>query len=130
MILHRKELVNKRYPFESLRIKEVQESFDQDLLDFLRMFDYTVFTVVIDKLEHLRKYTAWSFDPYHYCLRVLVERYVLWLREIDSVGDVMAESRGGKEDRRLKDSFNRLYRTGTEFLEPKIFSDYLTSCQL
>ena len=130
VILHRKELVNKRYPFESLRNREVQESFDQDLLHLLRKLNYTVVTVVIDKLEHLRKYTAWSFDPYHYCLRVLVERYVLWLREIGGVGDVMAESRGGKEDRRLKDSFHRLYRTGTEFLEPKSFSAYLTSSQL
>ena len=86
---------------------------------------------MIDKLELLRKYPGLSFDPYdYYCFWVLVERYVLWLREIGGVGDVMAESRGGKEDRRIKDSFNRLYRTGTEFLDPKIFADYLTSCQL
>jgi hypothetical protein len=70
-------------------------------------------TVVIDKLKHSQRYQVWRFDPYHYCLAILVERYVLWLRAQKSVGDVMAESRGGKEDRRLKDSFNRVFTGGS-----------------
>lgn len=42
----------------------------------------------------------------------------------------MAESRGGKEDRRLKDSFLRLWKEGTEFITPEIFQKVLTSKQL
>lgn len=130
VILHRKELVNKRHPFEALRDPRVETAFNSELLQLLRELEYMVITVVIDKLEHKRKYTVWQIDPYHYCLRVLVERFVRWLDERNAVGDVMAESRGGKEDRRLKDSFVRVVREGTGPVPAELISQRLTSCQL
>ena len=130
LILHRKELVNKRYPFYHLRDPAVENAFNDELLDLLRKLDYTVITTVIDKLEHQRRYAIWRYDPYHYCLSVLVERYVLWLERHEAIGDVMAESRGGKEDRRLKDSFARLYEEGTDYVRPAKLAEYLTSKQL
>jgi len=45
-------------------------------------------------------------------------------------GDVMAESRGGKEDRRLKDSFARLWQQGTDYVDPDQFQKSFTSRQL
>lgn len=42
----------------------------------------------------------------------------------------MAESRGGKEDMRLKKSFLKLYEEGTEYLLPERFQSVLTSKQL
>jgi len=130
IILHRKELVNKKWPFESLRNTKVELVFNAELLDFLRNLEYSVITVVIDKLEHLRRYQVWRSDPYHYCLSVLVERYVLWLQSKSAVGDVMVESRGGKEDRRLKSSFARSYAEGTNYLPADTFAKHLTSKQL
>ncbi len=130
LILHRKELVNKRYPFHSLRDPLIEDSFNAELLSLLRELDYVVITTVIDKLEHKHRYDVWRYDPYHYCLSVLVERYVLWLEARQAVGDVMAESRGGKEDRRLKASFERLYNEGTDHVPPVKFARYLTSKQL
>jgi len=130
VILHRKELVNRKRPFENLRKPKVERAFNSELLDFLKRLEYVVITVVIDKLEHLERYRIWRFDPYHYCLSVLVERYVLWLQSQNAVGDVMVESRGGKEDRRLKVSFEHLYERGTEFLKPESFARHLTSKQL
>jgi len=73
---------------------------------------------------------AWRYDPYHYCLAVLLERFNFWLNRENSVGDVMAESRGGKEDIRLKDSFHRLWKQGTDFVGPEQFQKSLTSKQL
>lgn len=78
LILHRKELVNKRHPFHLLRIPQVEQQFNNRLLALLRNLDYIVITTVIDKLEHERRYSVWRYDPYHYCLAVLVERYSLW----------------------------------------------------
>jgi hypothetical protein len=43
---------------------------------------------------------------------------------------VLAESRGGKEDRRLKASFQRLWEQGTDFVSPEQFQRSLTSRQL
>lgn len=52
IILHRKELVNKKHPFECLRDPGRKYDFNSDLLSLLRDLDCTVVTVVIDKLDH------------------------------------------------------------------------------
>ncbi len=130
LILHRKELVNKRYPFHSLRDPAIETAFNKELLALLKDLDYIVITTVVDKLEHQHRYSVWRYDPYHYGLAILMERYVLWLERHDFVGDVLAESRGGKEDRRLKDSFARLYESGTDFVKADKFAQCLTSKEL
>lgn len=130
IILHRKELMNKNYPFESLRNPITAISFDNDLLSLLRSLDYAVITVVIDKQEHKRRYQKWLFDPYHYCLTAMVERYVLWLQNAQVEGDVMAESRGKQDERRLKVSFERIYVKGSDFVSSTVFASQLTSKQL
>ena len=99
-------------------------------MECLRRWEYTVFTVVIDKLEHQNRYGVWRFDPYHYCLHVLIERFVLWLERKGAEGDVLAESRGGTEDRRLKASFERAYEQGTSFLDATRIQSRLTSRQM
>lgn len=130
VILHRKDLVNKRGSFTSIRDPAVCAAFDAELLALLRDIDYTVITAVIDKLDHLTKYQHWAYDPYHYCLTVLLERYALWLEARDRVGDVMAESRGAKEDRRLKAEYTRIYRAGTDNISHARFVATLTSSEL
>lgn len=128
--LHRKELVNQKAPFAALLDPDLKQAFDTELLALLQELDYVVITVVIDKWAHLDQYRAWQYDPYHYCLSVLLERFVLWLTERNRHGDVMAESRGGKEDRRLKEEFTRIYREGTQYRPHSDFVQRLTSSQL
>lgn len=130
VILHRKEIVNQKYPFHSLRTQEIRAAFDRDLLKLLTTLEYTAMTVVIDKLEHTTRYQVWQQDPYHYSLRVLLERYVLFLKDLGLRGDVMAESRGGKEDMRLKRSYERVLKEGTEYVGSETFENYLTSHRL
>ncbi|MBM4117973.1 DUF3800 domain-containing protein [bacterium] len=95
IVLHRKELLNRKPPFMALRDPEVALRFDRELLLLLGDLEYRVITVVIDKREQVERYQTWRYDPYHYCLKVLLERYVLWLGRNRAQGDVMAESRGG-----------------------------------
>lgn len=130
IILHRKELVNRNFPFQALRDSAVEQTFNQEFLSLLRQLEFVVITAVIDKLEHQQRYQVWRFDPYHYCLTILVERYVLWLKRRNVVGDVTAESRGGKADRRLKNSFERVYARGSDFISAEEFAQYLTSREL
>jgi hypothetical protein len=47
-----------------------------------------------------------------------------------ATGDVIAESRGGKEDMRLKESFERLFVRGTDYLDAVQIRLALTSGQL
>lgn len=130
VVLHRKDMVNQKHPFGCLGEEEIRNSFNKKLLSLLKKWEYTVVTVLIDKLEHRQRYTSWKFDPYHYGLMVMIERYVLFLEERETTGDVMAESRGGKDDRRLKGSFERLVERGTDYLSSERFMQSLTSRQL
>jgi hypothetical protein len=130
IVLHRKEMVNALPPFDCLADPAAREAFDRDLLGLLASWEYVVISVCLDKKKHKETYTTWRYDPYHYCLAILLERYVLFLSRMDARGDAMAESRGGHEDRRLKDSFYRLWSDGTEYIEAATFQDRLTTRQL
>jgi hypothetical protein len=130
VIFHRKEMVNAVGAFSFLTDARAKQSFDTELLKLLSDWNYTVITVCLDKKSHRETYAAWRYDPYHYCLAVLLERFVFFLNRNHSTGDVMAESRGGKEDLRLKKSFARLFESGTQFVESDQFQKALTSRQL
>ena len=130
LILHRKELVNRQPPFSALRNPAVELSFNNSLLGLINTLDYKVLTVVIDKLQHLEQYQVWRYDPYHYCMEVLIERYAKWLKRNGAAGDVLAESRGKREDLRLKAAFSRIHERGTRYVGQEVIQDVLTSKEL
>ena len=130
VVFHRKEMVNRRRPFHALRDQAVNEAFNQALLTALEAWEYVVITVVLDKKAHRDQYQVWRYHPYHYCLAVMLERFVLFLRYGQHRGDVMVESRGGKEDRQLKASYERLYNGGTDHIPASRWQERLTSGQL
>ena len=96
IVLHRTEMVYRRPPFDCLTDDTKRARLDDHIIQLIAESTYRVITVVIDKADHKSKYLAWQAHPYHYCLMTMLERYVLWLHKADSVGDVMAESRGRK----------------------------------
>jgi hypothetical protein len=130
IIFHRKEIIQKKPPFGILTDPEIEKRFNSDLLALLAELDYKVITVVLDKLEHRQKYKVWRHHPYHRCLEVLLERFVMFLETNYATGDVLAESRGGKEDGKLKESFQRLFINGTDYVDASRFANVLTSSQL
>lgn len=130
VILHRKEIVHHRYPFQVLRDPKIEAAFNADLLYLLRIWEYRIITVCLDKRKHQETYTTWRYDPYHYCLAILLERFNYWLNRQGAQGDVMAESRGGKEDMRLKKSFAGIWERGTEYVDPEQFQAAVTSREL
>lgn len=118
IIMHRKEILNAKPPFERLKENDIRSAFDHELLELFKRWEYQVISVCIDKKKHKETYSKWRYDPYHYCLAVILERYVFFLNQHERYGDVMAESRGGKEDRRLKASYEQLWESGTEYVRP------------
>lgn len=130
VIFHRKEMINKRGPFRVLWDDEIRKKFNATLLEALKRWEYNVVTIVIDKLAHREQYRVWRYEPYHYCLAVLLERYVLFLERANARGDVMVESRGATEDRKLAKSYSRLWERGTDFINEACFQARLTSRQL
>lgn len=130
IILHRKELLKKKPPFSKLQDPKVHEEFNKLLLKKLESWEYTVISVIIDKKEHDERYSTWKYDPYHYCQEILIERFRLFLDIENNVGDIMFESRGGKEDIRLKRSFRGILENGTHNLTSKDLLHRFTSVEL
>ena len=130
VIFHRKEMMNAIGAFIELKDASVREAFNEKLISLLSNCQYIVITVCIDKKTHRDTYTIWRYDPYHYCLVVLLERFVLFLKRMNAIGDVLAESRGGKEDLRLKKSFHGVWENGSDFIPADLFRKYLTSKEL
>lgn len=111
--IHREDLVGRRNGFEFLNDDSQRHVFNDRLFTELRAAECSVVTIVIDKRTHGAKSYRRLRHPYHYCLHALIERYVEMLERADSIGDVMAESRGAEEDRSLKAAYASVYANGT-----------------
>ncbi len=130
VILHRTDIIKKEAPFDCLADPARCAEFDAAILKLLDESSYRVITVVIDKKEHKNRYRVWQAYPYHYCLMALMERYVTWLLGTGFSGDVMAESRGEKDNRKLQESYSRLYTKGTDWVGFKDFQKTLSTKEL
>jgi hypothetical protein len=129
--LHRTDIMAAdKPPFDQLKDRTLRQRFDDELLAVIESASYRVVTVVIDKKEHKAKYSVWHFQPYHYCMTVLLERYVLFLRGAGEVGDVMAESRGKKDNKRLAKAYRYIYKHGTDNIPADMVRRWLSSNEI
>jgi len=129
--LHRREILNATpAPYNVLADDKTRKMFDVSLLNLIEASSYRVVTVVIDKREHKTKYMVWHFQPYHYCMTVLLERYVHWLKYANGIGDVMAESREKKDNKRLSKAYGFLYKNGTDNVPASSFQQWLSSKEI
>jgi len=130
IILHRKDIINKKRGFYILQDSKKEEEFNSRLLKLLSDLDYVLFLVVMDKKSHFEKYKQAAFHPYHYALTALMERYCGFLNFHNIKGDIWAEKRGGKEDKKLEEAFSCVFEHGTNFRESSFFRKALTSTKL
>jgi len=129
VVLHREDIVGRHRSFWRLRDQQVAEAFDRDLLDLIRSAEFRICAVLIDKKHLLDRFDVPS-HPYNLALGFMLQRYCGFLNYINRRGDVMAESRGGTEDRVLKDSYVRVYKGGAWMRRAPFFQQALTSKEL
>jgi hypothetical protein len=130
VILHREDIINRRGPYWRLRDESARSRFDEDLTKLIAQSDFRLVAVVIDKTRLKQQYGEAAAHPYHLALGFMLQRYCGYLNHINREGDVLAESRGGKEDLRLKDSFALVYNRGAWRQPASFFQQALTSAQL
>ena len=126
VILHRRDIINASGLFWRLRDPEVRRNFDEDLRALIAASDFTICGVCIDKLVLKRNYQG-PFHPYHLALGYLLQRYCGWLNHLNRSGDVMAESRGGEEDARLKNAYQHIWTHGDMFHKADFYRRALAS---
>jgi hypothetical protein len=129
-ILHREDIVNRRGYFTHLQDPAKAQAFDDALLELIRGTQFRVVAVVIDKLALRQKHGDAVAHPYHLAMGFMLQRYCGYLNHINRTGDVMAESRGGHEDRLLMDSYARVYGQGVWMTPATTFQPALTTKQL
>jgi hypothetical protein len=131
VILHREDIINARKAFKNLRDEEKRAAFDRDLLAVIQSAEFRVMAVVIDKAALRGKYGEAAAHPYHLGLGYLLQRYAGYLNHINRVGDMMAEARGGVEDRLLEESYTRVFDRGIwSVTNANYFQSALTSREL
>ncbi len=129
-VLHREDIVNRRGSFGVLNDPQKASAFDDDLISLIEKSEFCVAAVVIDKAGLLRRYGEMANHPYHLGLSFMLQRFAKYLNQINRIGDVMAESRGGREDMRLKDVYTQIFERGIWQDRPAFFQAALTSKQL
>lgn len=107
MILVRSEIVKKRNIFRTLQDPEISAHWEDRIIQFLDLHVAQVITAVLDKEAFLRNSQSSGLRPYGCCMETLTSIYDQWLGQVGGTGDVMAESRGKKEDRELKEDFRK-----------------------
>ena len=118
-ILHREDMVARRAPFfMALRDDALRAKFDQALLAAIEDSTFILYGVVLDKHKHQAAGYRRIKDDYHYAIEALLERYCHRMRTKNCVGDVMAESRGGSQDKALKEVFKKLATIGGRYFGP------------
>ena len=127
--LHRTEVINRKGPFGILCDETVKGRFNDGLLAVVERARFRMTCVVIDKKEHLDRYVN-PMHPYHYCLQAVLDRYCGWLNYKNAVGDVVAETRGKKEDRQLLGAYQTVYTEGTLMFRPPLHCRALTSKEI
>jgi hypothetical protein len=130
IVLHREDIVNRRRAFWRLRDGAAREAFDAELLQLIADADFKVVAVVIDKAAVQANYPSSPAHPYHLAMGFMLQRFCGYLNQANRVGDVMAESRGGREDRLLKDSYARIYDRGMWYRSGDFFRQALATGEL
>ncbi|MBI4311459.1 MAG: hypothetical protein HY681_06725 [Chloroflexi bacterium] len=99
-------------------------------MEFIRLAQFRLFTIVLDKKTHRERYGDAAIHPYHLSLTLLLERYRGALMYVKGKGDVLAEGRGGKEDMALKDVYEHVWQDGTYYISAQEFQKVLTSKEI
>ena len=131
IIFHRKDILYKRGPFHVLKNPSREASFNNDLISFLTSLKCVLIIVVIDKKHLFDTHGNSAYNPYHFAMTAMMERYCGFLNFLNKKGDIIAEARGKKEDNSLEKEYSQVYNDGTYFYKgPNFFQRALTTKKL
>lgn len=113
LVLHRSDIVKGRGPFQALRDPGRLANFGRDWIGVLERFEFTAFTILVDKLQMLKLDPGRPASAYAYAMERLTERFVHFLARRDAEGDIMPEMRKGNADAALQATFANICSNGT-----------------
>ena len=130
VILHRKDIMNYRGKFSILKDEKIKKQYNKELIENLKKWDYCVISVLIDKKEIVDTYKEWAKHPYHFCLEVLLEKYYIFLKDKNAIGDLMIESRDKEDDKKLSSVYRNMFQNGTRYVDGDSLRERLSSIEI
>jgi hypothetical protein len=128
VVLHREDILQRRDEFSVLENEEVRRRFNADVVGLYGTQDYALIAVVLDKKTHTERYGKRAYRPYDYCFTLMAERFCYFLnRRHGAVGEIVAESRGKREDGELMEAWNKFYAKGTWYAKTATIHQCLAS---
>lgn len=115
VVLHRKEIMGLKGPYEILRQEDKRVLFNRAILRLFEVTEYKVITALIDKNWMVRQEHWTKTHPYHYLMEIVVEKYAQFLERQGEIGDIMPESRQAK-DKLLQMAFDAVRSKGTDYV--------------
>ena len=114
--LHSIDIRKKRHAFGFLNDAGKHADFMSRISDLMAT-GYTLIACAIKKQEHFNRYGSNADNPYHFALEMAIERL---LPHVEQAGEtevhMFAESRGFKEDKMLRDTFDRIVTYGNNYI--------------
>ncbi|MEK6563671.1 MAG: DUF3800 domain-containing protein [Candidatus Omnitrophota bacterium] len=129
IVLHLAEYTRDGKGYEKLRDKDLRGEFYAGLNKIIKDAEFDLVACIIDKNEHIKHYKN-AIDPYLLSLEVIVERFVMFLKEKKAKGVIIAESRGQQLDNQLSLAFLDLKISGTRFLRPIDIAESITDFRI
>ena len=109
-----------------MRNEKFREEFYTGLEKILIKMNMTLFACIIDKKKHFGKYDLRAIYPYLLSLEILVEKFTLYLKEVNDQGIIIAESRNPQLDNELNLAYLGLKINGTRFIKAKEITERIT----
>lgn len=122
VILHSRDIRKAQGAFGFLTDPERRQPFYDRINRLMEESQYTLIASVIRKQEHKDRYGMWAENPYDLSLKFALERLLPLLEEAGQQKvQMIAESRGKREDDELRLSFLRVVNYGTEYIDSSRF---------
>jgi hypothetical protein len=122
VVFHRFKIRRRKSDFSVLKTQENTDSFTRKFSQLIADFDIKIILSAINKADYYKTYGSKRVDAYlpedvySVIFTFAIERFVLFLRERQANGRIIAESRGKKEDQTLQYRYSLILHNGTQFI--------------
>lgn len=127
IILHSRDIRKWENNFEILGDLKLRSRFYTDLDNLISKSNFTIIASAILKNDLIKSYGPRANNPYDLCLTFILERAVFFAdRNRGDMIEIIAESRGRKEDSSLHNQHQIILSNGTAFVSSERFNRKLT----
>lgn len=131
VVLHRHKIRTRKQDFSILKCQANVDAFISKFSQHVASLDIRILISAINKADYYSIYGSKRVDAYlpediySIIFTFTIERFVLFLRENEANGKIIAESRGKKEDPKIQYWYSLILHNGTQFIRDWQFRDVL-----